>query len=273
MLSNRRRLVLSLLVASLAAAALIATSVCAKPAVARSTVSQLRLRVIRTYPHDSRAFTQGLLMFDGKVYESTGLHGRSSVRRVDLSSGIVEAQTALPPELFGEGLARVGQRLIQLTWENGKALVWDAGTLSKVGEFSYEGEGWGLCFDGKRLVMSDGSDRLTFRNPATFERIGELRVRRDGRPVAKLNELECVGGLVYANVWQDNHIARIDAATGVVTGWIDAAGLLDRAFVESADVLNGIAVMEGTGNLLVTGKLWPNMYEVEIVSSAKDETR
>lgn len=262
-----------MLLATVAAAVLIAASVCAKPAVRHSTVAPLRLKVIRVYPHDSRAFTQGLLMSDGKLYEGTGLHGRSSVRRVDLSSGMVEAQTALPAELFGEGLARVGQRLIQLTWKNGKAWVWDAGTLTKIGEFSYDGEGWGLCFDGKRLVMSDGSDRLTFRDPTTFAHQGELRVRRDGRPVTNLNELECVGGLIYANVWQDNHIARIDAATGTVTGWIDASGLLDRESAASADVLNGIAVMEGTGNLLVTGKLWPNLYEAEIVPVAKDEVK
>lgn len=273
MLSNGRRIVSAVLLASVAAAVLIVTSVCAKPAVHRSAVAQLRLKVIRTYPHDVRAFTQGLLMFDGKLYESTGLHGRSSVRRVDLASGVVEAQTALPAELFGEGLARVGQRLIQLTWKNRKALVWDLGTLSKVAEFSYDGEGWGLCFDGRRLVMSDGSDRLTFRNPTTFEPEGELRVRRDGRPVMNLNELECVGGLVYANVWQDNHIARIDAATGVVTGWIDATGILDRDLSGSADVLNGIAVMETTGTLLVTGKLWPNLYEAEVVPVTKDDVK
>jgi len=273
MLSNRRRIFSAVLLGTVAAAALIATGVCAKPSVGRSTVAQLRLRVLRTYPHDTRAFTQGLLMFDGKLYESTGLHGRSSVRRVDLASGVVEVQTPLPAELFGEGLARVGQRLIQLTWKNGKALVWDVGTLSKVAEFSYDGEGWGLCFDGKRLVMSDGSDRLSFRNPTTFEREGELRVRRDGRPVGNLNELECVGGLVYANVWQDNHIARIDASTGVVTGWIDATGLLDRDSAGAADVLNGIAVIEGTGNLLVTGKLWPSLYEAEIVPVTKDEVK
>lgn len=273
MLSNRRRIVSAVRLASVAAAALMVTGVCAKPAVHRSTVAQLRLKVVRTYPHDVRAFTQGLLMFDGKLYESTGLHGRSSLRRVDLVSGVVEAQTALPAELFGEGLARVGQRLIQLTWKNQKALVWDLGTLSKVAEFSYDGEGWGLCFDGRRLVMSDGSDRLTFRNPTTFEPEGELRVRRDGRAVMNLNELECVGGLVYANVWQDNHIARIDAATGVVTGWIDATGILDRDLSASADVLNGIAVMEKTGTLLVTGKLWPKLYEAEVVPVAKDDVK
>jgi len=255
------------------AAVLMAAGVCAKPAVRPSSTADLRLEVLHTYPHDNRAFTQGLLMFDGKLYEGTGLYGRSSVRRVDLASGMVEAQAVLPAELFGEGLARVGQRLVQLTWKNGKALVWDLGTLTKVAEFSYEGEGWGLCFDGRRLVMSDGSDRLTFRNPTTFDKEGEVRVRRGGKPVGNLTELECVRGVVYANVWQDNHIARIDAVTGEVTGWIDASGLLDRSESGSTDVLNGIAEMEGSGHLLVTGKLWPHLYEVQIVPAAKDELK
>jgi glutaminyl-peptide cyclotransferase len=249
---------------------LAAASVCAKPAARPASPASLRLKVLHTFPHDNRAFTQGLLMFDGSLYEGTGLHGRSSVRRVDLASGAVEQETALPPELFGEGLARVGQRLIQLTWKNGKALVWDLTTLRKVAELSYEGEGWGLCFDGKHLVMSDGSDRLTMRNPYTFQKEGELRVRRGGRPLVNLNELECVRGVVYANVWQDNHIARIDGSTGEVTGWIDASGLLDPAEAATVDVLNGIAEMENTGHLLVTGKLWPHLYEVEVVPAAKD---
>ncbi len=273
MSSTRRRSTPGLLLSTVAATVLLAAGVCAKPAPHPSAVAGLRLKVLRTYPHDSRAFTQGLLMFDGKVYESTGLQGRSSVRRVDLASGMVEQQTRLPDELFGEGLARVGQRLIQLTWKNGKALVWDLGTLAKVAEFSYDGEGWGLCFDGKRLVMSDGSDRLVFRDPTHFQKQGELRVRRDGRPLANLNELECIGGSIYANVWQDDHIARIDPTTGEVTGWIDASGLLDRASDQPVDVLNGIAAMDGTGNLLITGKLWPNLYEVQIVPVQKEGSR
>jgi glutamine cyclotransferase len=279
MVWKRRRIVPAVLVSIIGAAALVAAAVGAKPAARPHSApvahgaADLRLKVVRTYPHDSRAFTQGLLMADGKLYEGTGLYGRSSVRRVDLASGMAEAASSLPPDLFGEGLARVGQRLVQLTWKNGKALVWDLLTLRKVAEFSYDGEGWGLCFDGKRLVMSDGSDRLVFRNPTTFDKDGEVQVRRDGKPVTNLNELECVRGLVYANVWQDNHIARIDEATGEVTGWIDASGLLDRTAAASADVLNGIAEMEGTDHLLVTGKLWPNLYEVEIVPAAKNETK
>jgi len=186
---------------------------------------------------------------------------------------VVEQERRLPADLFGEGLARVGQRLFQLTWKNQKALVWDLATLDKVAEYSYEGEGWGLCFDGKRLVMSDGSDRLTFRNPDTFQKEGELRVRRNGRPVLRLNELECIRGSVYANVWMDSHIARIDLVTGEVTGWIDASGLLEPSEAAGVDVLNGIAEMEGTDHLLITGKLWPRVFEVQVIPAGKDESK
>jgi len=253
--------------------ALLATGVCAKPAVSAPAVPSYALKVLRVFPHDPGAFTQGLLFLDGKLYESTGLYGRSSIRRVDLTSGQAETRVRLPDELFAEGLARVGDRLIQLTWKEGKALVWDLSTLHKLSEFSYEGEGWGLCYDGRRLVMSDGSDRLVFRNPTTFAKEGEVLVRRAGLPVRNLNELECSAGVVYANVWQDSHLARIDPATGVVTAWISAAGLLDASEAAGTDVLNGIAEMTTTGHLLVTGKLWPHVYEVEVVTNAKGGVR
>jgi glutamine cyclotransferase len=259
--------------ATIAVLALTAASVCAKPVARAPLPPAFRLKIVQMYPHDARAFTQGLLLLDGKLYESTGLNGRSSVRRVDLASGQVEQESRLASEFFGEGLARVGQRLIQLTWKNHKALVWDLATLKKEAEFPYEGEGWGLCFDGRHLVMSDGSDSLTFRNAGSFAKEGEVHVRLAGRPLFNLNELECTGGAVYANVWQDNHIARIDAKTGEVTAWIDASGLLDPAEAAGADVLNGIAEIPSTGHLLVTGKLWPHLYEVEIVSDVKGEAR
>jgi glutamine cyclotransferase len=246
--------------------------VCAKPAVRKAGAASLGVRVIRSYPHDPRAFTQGLLMLDGKLYESTGLWARSSLRRVDLTSGQVEQMASLPPDFFGEGLALVGQRLFQLTWKNNKVLVWDLASFKKRAEFAYQGEGWGLCFDGRHLVMSDGSDRLTLRNPSSFAVEGEIRVRLDGRPLLNLNELECVGELLYANVWQDGHIARIDPKTGVVTGWIDASGLLEPAEAAAADVLNGIA-MTPDGHLLVTGKLWPRLFEVEVVPMTKVEKK
>ena len=274
-MSSRPRWALSgTLPLAVAVVAVAGASVCAKPVGrAGTTAGTLRLKVVRTYPHDARAFTQGLLFLDGKLYESTGLQGRSSVRRVDLASGQVERMTSLPPELFGEGLARVGQRLYQLTWKNQKVLVWDLATLQKQTEFAYDGEGWGLCYDGRRLIMSDGSDRLVFRNPATFAKEGELRVRMAGVPLPNLNELECMGSTIYANVWQDNHLARIDAKTGEVTGWIDASGLLEPSEAAAADVLNGIAEMPSTGHLLVTGKLWPHVFEVEIVPATRIEAK
>lgn len=228
----------------------------------------LRVRVVRALPHDRDAFTQGLLFFDGRLYESTGLVGRSTLRRVDPDSGAVEARVADEATVFGEGLARVGGRLYQITWKDGRAIVWTLSTLAKEREFRYEGEGWGLCWDGQRLVMSDGSDRLAFRDPETFAKIGEVAVRRAGEPLRNLNELECVDGLVYANVWQDDHIARIDPRTGEVTGWIDASGLLTREEAAGADVLNGIAWLPTTRRFLITGKLWPRAFEVELVPAA-----
>lgn len=256
---------------AVASAALWALSACAKPTARPAQGApdaKLRLRVVRTFPHDPRAFTQGLLFFEGKFYESTGLLGRSSLRRVDPDSGVVERGVDLPADLFGEGLARVGGRLFQLTWQNRRVLVWNLATLRKEREISYQGEGWGLCFDGRHLIMSDGSDTLALRDPDSFARVGEIVVRRAGRPVRNLNELECVEGVVYANVWQDNHIARIDPHTGEVTGWIDASGLLAPEEAGAADVLNGIAYLPATGHFVVTGKLWPRVFEVEVVPDA-----
>jgi len=230
----------------------------------RSVPEGLVLRVVRTHPHDPEAFTQGLLMHDGDLYESTGLRGASTLRRVDLETGEPRRSIDVPDEFFAEGLARVGDRLIQLTWQAGKALVWDLETFEKVGEHDYRGEGWGICYDGERLIMTSGNDRLQFRDPETFEKLGEVRVTRAGRRLRQLNELECVDGLVYANVWTDDHIARIDPDTGEVTAWIDASHLLaeeDRNGGE--DVLNGIAYMPETGHFLLTGKRWSHVYEVE----------
>lgn len=234
-------------------------------------VEELRVRVVRSVPHDPGAYTQGLLFFEGKLYESTGLLRQSTLRRVDPETGMVEAKVDLEPELFGEGLARVGGRLVQLTWQNGRALFWNLSSLKKEREVAYEGEGWGLCFDGKRLVMSDGSDRLAFRDPDSFAKLGEITVRRAGASVRSLNELECVDGVVYANVWQDNHIARIDPATGDVTGWIDASDLLTLEERRGVDVLNGIAAVPGTRHLLLTGKLWPRAFHVELVPQPKGQ--
>lgn len=228
-------------------------------------VEQLRLEIVRVLPHDPGAFTQGLVWNGRTLYESTGLLGRSSLREVELETGRVVRRVALPPHVFGEGLALVEGRLVQLSWQNGLAFVWDAATFEPRGEHRYAGEGWGLCYDGRRLVMSDGSSTLAFRDPATFAETGRLGVTRDGDPVPYLNELECVGGAIYANIWQTDDIVRIDPASGRVTARIDARGLLAPAERAGVDVLNGIAYRPETGTFLVTGKLWPKLFEVRFV--------
>ncbi len=233
---------------------------CAVPA--SSAPARLRVEVVRSFPHDATAFTQGLVFHAGRLYESTGLVGQSSLRRIDPASGAIEARVALDPLLFGEGLAAVHGRLVQLTWKAERALVWDPERLAPAGELRYQGEGWGLCHDGRRFVMSDGSDRLVFRDTRTFARLGELRVRAGSRPVRLLNELECVDGDVYANVWQSTRIARIDARSGRVTAWIEAHGLLTDDEARQAGELNGIARLP-SGRFVLTGKLWPRAFEVE----------
>ena len=225
----------------------------------------LRVKVIRSFFHDPEAFTQGLVFHAGRLYESTGLAGQSSLRRVDPATGAVEAQVSLDLPLFGEGLAVAEGRLVQLTWTEGRALLWSVDRLAPVGEFRYSGEGWGLCFDGRQLVMSDGSHRLVRRDVRTFQPVGEISVRTASGPVDRLNELECVGDTIYANVWQTSRIARIDARTGDVTAWIEAAGLLTPEEARGADVLNGIAHLPSSGRYVLTGKLWPRAFEVEFV--------
>jgi glutamine cyclotransferase len=229
---------------------------------------RLHADVLATFPHDPAAFTQGLELDGGVLYEGTGLEGKSSMRATDPDTGDVEKRTALPADLFGEGITVVGDTIWQLTWRDGVTIRRDRATLAERGRVRYEGEGWGLCHDGSRLVMSDGTDRLTFRDPATFATTGDVRVTdADGRPVAQLNELECAGGAVYANVWQTDRIVRIDPRTGEVTATVDLTGLLPAADRAKADVLNGIAAIPGTDEFLVTGKLWPTMFRVRFVTA------
>jgi len=225
----------------------------------------LRVQVLRQYPHDRDAFTQGLIWHDGVMYESTGQYGKSSLRKVRLEDGKVLARRELDAELFGEGLARVDERLVQLTWRSGLALVSDLATLEQRSTLRYQGEGWGLCFDGTALVMSNGSSVLEFRDPSSMEVLRELSVNKEGRPVPRLNELECVGSEIYANVWRSSEILRIDSKTGRVTASIDASDLLTRFESLRADVLNGIAYKPDSKTFLVTGKLWPHLFEVELV--------
>jgi glutamine cyclotransferase len=217
------------------------------------------------YPHDPDAFTQGLLVDGDRLFESTGLHGRSSVREVEIATGKVLRRQDLPSRLFGEGLAEVGERLIQLTWQSGLALIWDRDRFTREGELSYSGEGWGLTWDGERLIMSDGSSWLLFRDPRTFDELGRVQVTLNGRPLPRLNELEWVDGAVWANVWQSESIVRIDPTTGEVTGVADCSGLESRLPPGSSatiDVLNGIAYWPAHHTFLVTGKLWPKLFEV-----------
>jgi glutaminyl-peptide cyclotransferase len=220
-----------------------------------------RPEVVGSFPHDREAYTQGLLLHAGRFYESTGLVGRSTLRRVIPATGAVEWRFTLAGNLFGEGLALVNDRFIQLTWQNNVAMIYDL-DFNREGTFDYQGEGWGLCYDGARLVMSDGSDRLFFRNPQTFALIGQVSVTRGGTPVSRLNELECVGKLVYANVYQTDTIVRIDPGTGQVLTTIDASGLLTTAEAVGTDVLNGIAFDAASNHFFLTGKLWPKVFEV-----------
>lgn len=229
---------------------------------------QLRVEVIHSYPHDRSGFTQGLLWHDGFLWESTGQYGVSELRKVELDTGKVVQRAPVGPGYFAEGLARVEDRMVQLTWKEGTAFVWNPQDPSvPVSRFSYDGEGWGLCFDGERLIMSDGSANLTFRDPETFAETGRVQVTLWDRPVKGLNELECVNGKVYANVWTSEIIVRIDPETGRVSGRIRADGLLKPEERRGTDVLNGIAYRPETDTFLITGKNWPRMFEVRWVEA------
>lgn len=226
------------------------------------------------HPHDPEAFTQGLVIHQGRLFESTGLYGSSTLREVDLQTGRVLRSVTLPSENFGEGLAVVpnihggpGHHLIQLTWREQVARVVTVDTFELVTTLSYEGEGWGLCFDGRDLVMSNGTSTLTFRDPATMAIRRHLSVTLDGSPLARLNELECVDGAVIANVWMTDFIVRIDAQTGEVTHRVHASGLLSPQEAARADVLNGIAHDPEHDRFYITGKLWPRLYEVALQGS------
>ena len=223
-------------------------------------------RILHAYPHDPRAFTQGLVYVDGYLYESTGLNGQSTLRKEDLETGRVLKEASLPSQYFGEGLTNWGSTLIQLTWQSHVGFVYDRATFRLLRSFHYPWEGWGLTQDGRHLILSDGSDTLHFLNPGTFSQARSLRVSDHGAPVKELNELEYVHGEIYANVWMTDRIARISPATGHVLGWIDLAGLLPGIFVrEPGAVLNGIAYDPARKRLFVTGKLWPRLFEIQVV--------
>lgn len=222
--------------------------------------------IVAQYPHDSRAWTQGLVLEDGVLYEGTGRKGQSTLREVDLATGQVLRGVRLPDDLFGEGITLYGGKIYQLTWREHVGIIYDSETFDVLHTFTYPTEGWGLTHDGQQLIMSDGSNILYFRDPDTLEVTRTLAVSGPQGPVAPLNELEYVEGEIYANVWLTDHIARIDPATGNVVGWIDLTGLLDRDNLAApADVLNGIAYDDENDRLFVTGKLWPALFEIELV--------
>lgn len=242
-----------------AAFCLAASLSCAdSPATPRYTA-----HVVKTFPHDVNAFTQGLEFHGGALYESTGLVGQSGVRKVNLEDGKVLQQLRVGPPFFGEGITIVNGQLFQLTWQHQTAFVYQFPALKFVRQVPYSGEGWGLTNDGKQIYMSDGTAQIRVIDPATFKEIRRINVQDGGRPVPALNELEWVRGEIYANVWTTDQIVRISPATGKVLGWIDLAGLpRDR---QHADVLNGIAYDAATRRLIVTGKLWTNLYQIELV--------
>lgn len=222
-------------------------------------------KVKHVYPHDKEAYTQGLLWSDGCLYESTGVQGQSSLRKVDLATGNVLQNRLLPREYFGEGLELLGDKLYQLTWQNNKALVYDRSTFEKVGEFNYVGEGWGLATDGHFLYMSDGSEKIKVRDPATFQPIRTLEVYTDQSKILYLNEMEWINGELWANVYTTDKIVRIDPHTGAVTGVIDMSGLLSPSDIgPETDVFNGIAYDAKRRRIFVTGKYWDKLFEVEI---------
>lgn len=221
--------------------------------------------IVAIWPHDTKAFTEGLVYLDGGFIESTGLNGSSTLRKVDLRTGRVVREIALAGNYFGEGAAVLGDKVYQLTWRERTCFVYDLATFRKLGEFSYEGEGWGLTTDGKSLIMSDGTDRIRFLDPATFRVVRSIQVSVRGRPLAMLNELEYVRGEIYANVWQTDTVVRIDPSAGRVTGIVDFSGLLPREdYTAGTDVLNGIAYDPASDRLFVTGKDWPKLFEVRL---------
>jgi len=241
----------------------------ASPTPAPAEVTNYTYQVVNTYAHDPRAFTQGLLFHDGKLLESTGLYGQSSLREVDLATGAVLRNLTVPSQYFAEGLTLLDGKLYQLTWKEQKAFVYDLNadpkTFLKVGEFSYTGEGWGLATDGHWLIMSDGTSAIRFLNPGTFAVDHTIRVLKDDMPQERLNELEYVKGEIYANIWQTDWVARIDPASGRVVGMIDFTYLLPAADrTSTTQVLNGIAYDPAADRLFVTGKNWPKLFEVRL---------
>ncbi|KAA3659448.1 MAG: glutaminyl-peptide cyclotransferase [Calditrichaeota bacterium] len=221
--------------------------------------------LVNKFHHDSLAFTQGLLVYDGYIYESTGLYGHSSIRKVDIESGKIIQERTLPGNVFTERLARVENKFIQLTWLNYLGYVYDVDSLQEINKFHYDRQGWGITFDGFDLIMSDGSDTLFYWDAGSYEEKNALAVTSDGKPVQRLNELEFINGYIWANIWKSDSIAVIDPENGHVETWLDMSGILDSGErTDTADVLNGIAWDEEKQAIYITGKLWPHVFQIRV---------
>lgn len=230
-----------------------------------AVVQNFGFEIVNIWPHDPSAFTQGLVFLDGKMIESTGQVGRSSLRNVEIQTGRILKKIDVPPPYFAEGITLLDNKIYQLTWEQQLGFIYDAQSFEKLGEFKYDGEGWGLTTDGRSLILSDGSNRIRFIDPDSFQVTKTIAVMDAKVPVRDLNELEFVNGEIYANIWHDDRIAVVNPQTGRVTAWIDLAGLLQPGDVEDPEaVLNGIAYDQSTERLFVTGKLWPKLFELKI---------
>jgi glutaminyl-peptide cyclotransferase len=238
------------------------------PPAAPADIPVYSYEVVNIYPHDRGAFTEGLLFRDGFLYESTGMNGASSIRKVELKSGRVVQQRDLAGAVFGEGIVDWKDELVSVTWKTEEGYVFDIASFDFKRKFNYPGEGWGMTRSDKNLLLSDGSATIRVLDPNTLRQSGAIHVTAQGQPVDQLNELEWVKGQIYANIWQTNRIARIDPKTGAVTAWIDLGGLLSRSDRDTAgaDVLNGIAWDAKTERLFVTGKYWPNLFEIRLVA-------
>jgi glutamine cyclotransferase len=221
--------------------------------------------VVHAWPHDPKAFTQGLIFHEGVFIESAGQYGESSLRRVEPRTGKILKRVDVPAQYFAEGLTLLGGKLYQLTWQNKRGFVYDPQTFEKTGEFRYDGEGWGLTTDGQSLILSDGTNQLRFIDPATFRVTRTVSVFDRGQPLRELNELEYVKGEIYANIWHDDRIVRLDPQTGKILGWIDLSGIIPRSELDDEEaVLNGIAYDAAADRLFVTGKLWPKLFEIRV---------
>jgi len=255
----RRAAVLSL---SVAIAAAVGLAAWAQREARRDAVG--RITVVATYPHDPAAFTQGLLVEDGNLYESTGQYGASSLRQVDLETGRVLRLFSLNSAYFGEGIAAAGDRIYQLTWQNRTGIVYDLASFEPVGNFRYAGEGWGITYDGEHLILSDGTSSLRFLDPDSFELVRRVVVLDGDVEIVRLNELEYIDGEVWANIWYEDRIARISPLDGRVLGWLDLSHVYPAAQRDREQVLNGIAYDSAADRIFVTGKNWPQLFEIEV---------